>query len=279
MNTKTPGKETNSNCNLKDFSAKEFFTVLESYRTVLSEKDSLSISSAPELRVEIENKWKAATRRMQETLIALHGKEAAIYHKYTMADGGPRGEGVRILKDVHFIENAWDVIAEIFLGVNRTSFDNVTNHTGYLNTISRNVLNSNSRPKASDGIIGACCPVGLPDDSENDSYSDDESISIQAAHDTDEDKYSLDERDYVEIVPMDIDSRKLRVVKSAYNAKKINSDEYKLLYLIIHGYKMKEVSVILNIPQNTLSPMKTRAERKLLPFAKREIAVYGPVTD
>lgn len=78
---------------------------------------------------------------------------------------------------------------------------------------------------------------------------------------------------------MDIDSRKLRVVKSAYNAKKINSDEYKLLYLIIHGYKMKEISVILNIPQNTLSPMKTRAERKLLPFAKREIAVYGPVTD
>lgn len=279
MGNKATGKEVIPNCNLNDFFAKEFFSALESYRTILSEKDGLSISSAPEMRVEIENKWKAATRRMQEALLVLHGKEAAIYKKYTMADGGPRGEGVRILKDVHFIENAWDVIAEIFLGVNRTSFENVTNHTGYLNTISRNVLNSNSRPKASDGIIGTCRPVGLPDDSENDSYSDDESISIQAAHDTDEDKYSLNERDYVEIVPMDIDSRKLRVIKSAYNAKKINSDEYKLLYLVVHGYKMKEVSVILNIPQNTLSPMKTRAERKLLPFAKREIAVYGPVTD
>lgn len=71
----------------------------------------------------------------------------------------------------------------------------------------------------------------------------------------------------------------MRVIKSAYGAKKINKVEYKLLYLVVHGYKMKEVSVIMNIPQNTLSPMKTRAVRKLVPFARREISVYGPMTD
>ena len=278
MNASVTERESNLNSNLKDFSAKDFFDVYESYRAILSEKDSLTISSAPELRVEIENKWKAANHRMQEILLALHGKEAAIYKRYTMSDGGPKGESVRLLKDVHFIENAWDVIAEIILGVKGTSFERVTNHTGYLNTISRNVLNSNCKPKASDGIIGTCRSISLPNEDEENNTSD-EMLSIQAAKNvsSDEEKYLHSESGYVETVPMDIDSRKLRIINNAYRADKINTKEYKLLYLLVHGFNMKEVSLKLNIPRNTLYSMKTRVKSKLLPFVKREITLYGPM--